>query len=500
MPVPVASRAGRVLQRSVRAAPYARTGDRAVLALLALTLAACVQYQARPLDPAASAQAFAARRLDAPPVRAAVQPLLPIAALAWPPPRWDRGSLLAVALVQNPQLAVARAEVRAALAHEISAAEAPNPDLTLQSEYARSESHSWLYGISLDVLLRTPARKRLDVDIARLASASARWQMVEQVWTVRRALISALGDWEYAQRRGDLLDRLLAEQRQLVVAQQQRVDAGEDTPSELIAARTALLEAQQQRAQLRVDAVSAQAALAAALGLPAQALDGLRVDWPDWGAPPPLDQAMLHEAREHALLTRADLAAVIGDYAAAEKKLQRAIARQYPEFHLQPGYYWDHGVAKWPLDLAFALPIFNRNQGEIAEARAARELAGQRLLALQARIQGEIDAALRVETVAAANAAAATQRVGTANEQLRQARLGLQLGAIDRAQRIGVEVIALRAEVDALQARAQRQLARNALEDAVHAPLSGPERALRHALDDAASPRRNAVTSGTSAR
>ena len=52
---------------------------------------------------------------------------------------------------------------------------------------------------------------------------------------------------------------------------------------------------------------------------------------------------------------------------------------------LGPGYYWDHGIAKFPLDVGFTLPV-NRNKGEIAEARAARELAGKRMLALQADI------------------------------------------------------------------------------------------------------------------
>jgi hypothetical protein len=42
-------------------------------------------------------------------------------------------------------------------------------------------------------------------------------------------------------------------------------------------------------------------------------------------------------------------------------------------------------------------------------------------------------------------------------------------------QRTGVEVVALRARLEALQAQAQQQAARNALEDALHAPLSGPE-------------------------
>ena len=186
-------------------------------------------------------------------------------------------------------------------------------------------------------------------------------------------------------------------------------------------------------------------------------------------------------AREAALLSRADLASAIDAYAVSEKKLERAVARQYPEVSLRPGYYWDHGIAKWPLDVDFALPVFNRNEGEIAQARAAREVAGQKLLALQAAIYGDVDAALRADTVAAESLDAARRRGDSLRRQLAHADAALKLGAGDSLGRANAEVLVLRAELEALQAAAQRQGARNALEDALHAPLSGPELELARA-------------------
>lgn len=464
-------------------------------ALLAV-LAGCARYQARPIDPAATAQAFAARRLDAPELRDAVREVAPQLAAHWPPASWSRADLLAVALVWNPKLALARADVQAALAKQVGAAATPNPDLNLQSEYARGEARPWLYGLAFDFALRTPSRRRLDVDVARLATTSARWQLVEQTWAVRRALIDAAGDGEQAQRRLATLERLLQAQRQWLAAQQRRVELGEEAPAALVNLRAALLELEQQRADAERDAASAQAALAAALGLPVQAIDGVRADWPDWGAPPPLDVEAVREAGESALLARADLAAAIADYSGAEKQLERAVAGQYPQFHLQPGYYWDHGVAKWPFDVGLELPLFQRNEGEIAEARAAREIAGRRLLAVQAGIQGAIEAARRADLEASANVAVAQRRFDEASRQARHAELGLGLGAIDRVERLGAETLAVRAELDLLQARAQAQLARNALEDALHAPLSGPELALRPVLRSAVPATNSASTDG----
>ncbi|HEY0180237.1 MAG TPA: TolC family protein [Dokdonella sp.] len=486
MPRRAIDRRAAALRPAAAPAPERRRVRRLAAAALIASVAACAHYAPRPLPPERTAAAFAARRLDAPELRDAVRALIPQRAERWPPEVWNRADLLAVALARNPDIAVARAEVDAALAKEAGAAETPNPNLTLQSEYARDEAHPWLYGIATDIVLRTPARRRLDVGIAELATTNARWQLVEKVWSVRRAVTNALADREGARRRGELLDRLGDAQRQLLALAERRVAAGEDAASALVAQRAAVLDVEQQRAQARADAVAAQDALAAALGMPPEALDGLRVEWPDWGVPPTVDAAALDREREHALLSRADLAAAIADYAGSEKQLERAIARQLPEFHLNPGYYWDHGIAKWPFDVGFAPPLFNRNDGEIADARAARELAGRRLLAAQAAIYGAIAAAARAETVTVENADAARRRVAAADEQARHAALGLELGAIDRSERLGIDTVALRAELDALQASAQRQAARGALEDALHAPLSGPELALRAALQDAA--------------
>jgi outer membrane protein TolC len=211
--------------------------------------------------------------------------------------------------------------------------------------------------------------------------------------------------------------------------------------------------------------------------MPPEALDGVSIAWPEWGAPPPLDAQALSRAKETALLSRADLSGAVREYETAERKLERAVAKQYPELEFHPGYYWDHGIAKWPLDVSFALP-FNRNRGEIAEATAAREVAAQKMLALQAGIIGEIEAAVRAEAVARANVESARERADSARNQVAHADVALRLGAGDALERAAAERLALRAGLEIVQAQAAWQSARNALEDALHAPLSGPELAL----------------------
>jgi cobalt-zinc-cadmium efflux system outer membrane protein len=445
------------------------------------TLVGCVQYHAAPLEPEHSAGEFAARRLTEVRLPDELIRLMPQTAATWPPREWDRAELLAVALTQNPQLAVARAQVAAALSHEITAAEAPNPDLILQSEYARHDAHPWLYGVGLNWLLRSTERRRLDVEIAQIETGSARLQLMDQAWSVRSALAAALSDWESGRRRLSLLARLAAAQDRLLALESQRVKAGEDAPSGLLIAQQARIQIEQQEAELRAAVNAAQAAAAKALGLPPQALDGATFRWPDWGEPPPVDEDTCRETREQALLSRADLGEAMAEYAAAEAKLQQSIARQYPQFVLSPGYYWDHGIAKFPFDVGFTLP-FNRNKGEIAEARAGRELAAQRMLALQADIYGQIVAAERAENVARASANAAQRQLEAARQQQRTADLGLRLGAADVQDQLAAEILAARAELEVVEMCAQLQNSRNALEDALHAPLSGPELALAKSM------------------
>jgi len=271
------------------------------------------------------------------------------------------------------------------------------------------------------------------------------------------------------------LDRLAAAQDRLIVLERQRVSAGEDTADDLSIVSQARIGIEQQQAQARSETAVALAALAAAVGVPPSALDGLEFDWADWGSPPPATPDSLQQLVEQALRARSDLAGAIGESAAAETRLHQAVVRQYPQFQLSPGYYWDHGIAKFPFDVGFTVPLFNRSEGEIAEARAARELAGQRMLAVQAEIIGAIAAAERAEQVAQANVAAAERGFDAARRQRQNAALSLRLGGIGASEDIAAELLVLRSQLEVAQMRAQLQAARNALEDALHAPLSGPE-------------------------
>ncbi len=108
------------------------------------------------------------------------------------------------------------------------------------------------------------------------------------------------------------------------------------------------------------------------------ALDVVQFDLDAFGTAPPAPPAS--DAQREAVFHRADLLASLAEYAAAESALQLEVARQYPDIHLGPGYTYDTGTNKIGFGLAgITLPVFDQNQGGIAQAEAKRKEAAARL-------------------------------------------------------------------------------------------------------------------------
>jgi outer membrane protein TolC len=104
------------------------------------------------------------------------------------------------------------------------------------------------------------------------------------------------------------------------------------------------------------------------------------------------------------------------------------------------------------------------------------------MLALQADIYGAIVAAERAEHIARASAVAAEHQLEAALRQKQTADLAVGVGAADVLDQVAAQILAMRAELEVVQMRAQLQSSRNNLEDVLHAPLSGPELALAKSL------------------
>jgi outer membrane protein TolC len=92
--------------------------------------------------------------------------------------------------------------------------------------------------------------------------------------------------------------------------------------------------------------------------------------------------------RRRALTGRSDVQGLLAEYRAAESAVRLEVAKQYPNLLLGPGYTFDTGNQAYELTLAAAaeLPIFNQNQGPLAEAEARRRGVGTQLLLFKRRL------------------------------------------------------------------------------------------------------------------
>ena len=432
----------------------------AVLAhLFVLGCAGCAHYAPKPLAPERSLHELETRRLD-PSVTS-----------------WGRGELLVAALELNPALREARATLAQTQAGIRTARALQNPTVSLANEYdlTRAAESPWLWGLATSVLLDTFSSRGLRVDLAQANLRGATADFAEATWKVRRDLRTALLGVMVADRRVVALEADLSARTQVQRLARARVDAGESARSETLQADLELARTQSALNDARIASASFRSQLAAALGVTSQALSEITPTWQDLGDPAPVPEALLGSLRERALLSRSDMARAIADYDARELDLKQQTSAQYLQASLGPGYTYDHGVRKLTFGASLSVPVFNRNEGPIAEAVAAREVAGEHVLAVQAGILNEIDTA----TAAYSRALEALQRVReqrVTSESIAQAmQRQLDADATDRPTLLAAELGASTerlAELDALD-RAQQALGQ--LEDALRTPVTGPE-------------------------
>jgi outer membrane protein, heavy metal efflux system len=469
---------GRTVQYSSAMVIRARHAAHAACGLLIVAcggqLAACSHFQPKPLSPEASIAGFESRSLQAPDLRAflqANQVTAPTADAAW-----NLEALTLTAVYYQPGLAEARARLLTAQADRITAGERPNPSLAVTPGYdagVPGAVHPWIVPLSFDWPIETAGKRGYRLAQAQHLAAAARWDLVGTVWQARSRLRNALLELYAAKRTESLLTRELSIQQRVVRLLEGQLSAGNVSSYEVTQARIALDRTMLARQAAAGQARRSRIALAGALGVPLRALDGTIFSFADLQALP-LDLTR-PRLRQRALLERADVRAALERYAASQSALQLQIARQWPDIDLGPGFEWNPQLAgdrEWELGLSLPLPVLNRNQGPIGEAKVQRAQAAAHFLTVQTDAITEID-----DSVAAYDSARA--QLLTADTLLRSLRHELEsvgaqvregeLQALDlQNARLAYEAGA-RDQLDAL-IHAQQALGR--LEDAMQSPLT----------------------------
>lgn len=441
---------------------------------MTLLVTSCASYQSKPISAAVEASALEARTLSDPRLHEFVSLGLAVNGQPVRPSAWNLNRLTLAAIYYHPDLDIARTKLASAKAGVVSAGQIPNPTLDVAATYNSTvlTPSPWAVGTMVNFLLETFGRRQYRIAQAEELTEAARDDLATATWQVRGQVRTALLNLWAAQRKVTLTQHRLQLQDQLVNLLENQLAAGQASALDVTRERItrnqislALDDAERQSAEARVQ-------LATAIGIPEHALNGVQLSFRAFERPVRLGATFATgELRRRALLGRSDVQALLAEYAAAQSALQLEIAKQFPNVNLGSGYTYDQGDNKYNLQLSAELPIFNQNQGPVAEAAAKRKNMAARFTALQAQIISAIDRA-------AANYRAATSALNTTESLLvagrtrqRQIVESFKAGNMDRSAPVTADLELAAIELSRFDATVQQRQAVGALEDALQRPL-----------------------------
>jgi outer membrane protein TolC len=309
-----------------------------------------------------------------------------------------------LALLNDPDLAAQRGELDAARADLLEASLLPNPAASVSYEAflgGPGATPAWSASLTEDVtaLLTYHARR----EAARATAGQVNAQLLWEEWQVaEKARLTALDlYWDeqsvaIAAREHDLLARELS-------AVREAVSAGNLDTSALAPLAAAQATLDQALTTLRLGELDRWRTLDGLLGLTPEARFAIAAPRL---SPPPSDLAALIASLPQ---RRPDLIALQLGYRSSDRSVRAAVLGQFPALVLGGSWSQDTtNVRSAGPTATFDVPLFNRGQGVIAQARATR-------LVLHEQYQARLDAAVEEVRALAAQAARLRADLGQAH-------------------------------------------------------------------------------------
>jgi len=443
---------------------------RSAIAVLPLLCAACQNPAPLPLSVSETADVLVGRSLSDPGLRAALEARHGGTLADWPLRSWTLDDLTVAAVRTQASLDVVRRHADVAEAGVLTAAQRPNPSLSLSPELSANPGlgvSPWLAAVQIDWPIETAGKRERRIERAEAAAAASRIAIPVEAWRIRFALRTAVASYVAATARERALEAEAAEQSRRDELLAQRFAAGAASQVDASLARVARVQAEADLTRTHTQILGARASIAAAIGVPESALRNIEIDHALADENDPLLQLDEGEARSDALLQRWDVRGALAAYDLSEAALRLEVAKQYPDVHLGRGYQLDEGQNKFALGLLVDLPILNRNEGPIAEAEAGRREAASRVVETQARALAEVESALAHRRGAREEEEAMGFLVREQTNRLGRARTAFALGAVTSLAVADAEIELRRAERAWIDARAQLEQGLAELEAAV---------------------------------
>ena len=346
-----------------------------LLLFLTLTLTGCATYHPMPLDKAAVDRALMPPALETIALEASQihHPLLrPVNFDLRDGLSPDEAAILAV--IANPQLRALRDQKGLTQAQLIQAGILPNPQFSYSLDLpmaGATQGTVKAYGLGLSWDIVSLLNRGAKMAAARNQAAAVDLDVAWQEWQVAQAARLHL-------YRLALLDRQLAvardEEKGLednVATVKRALDQGYVTIINLSAAQALLQKVHLQVQNIEQHREQERLALNQALGLPPEQ----RLALPAHLEPPSLQTLpSLEEISRDLETRRLDLLALKMGYQSQEERLRAAILAQVPRINIGFAHASDTThVITTGFAVTIDLPIFNRNQGNIAIEKATRQ-------------------------------------------------------------------------------------------------------------------------------
>ncbi|MDE3017352.1 MAG: TolC family protein, partial [Pseudomonadota bacterium] len=214
-------------------------------------------------------------------------------------------------------------------------------------------------------------------------------------------------------------------------------------------------------------AAEARARLASAIGVSLTALDSVKIDTSE------LESSAAAVDRSSALKAHTGLMAALAEYEAAHSALHLELAKQVPDINIGPGYTWNKDGNAFRLGLSITRPVFNNNEGPIAEAVAKRKLSADKFNAAQADIIGRIDGAEARLKTTRSKLETADQLLAAQQDKLKQLQSQLRPAEASKLPLLLAESEIYTAAIARQDALVQMLKSKAALEDALEQPQFG---------------------------
>lgn len=291
---------------------------------------------------------------------------------------------LRLAIEANPELAIARRELDAVAATRVQAAVFRNPEISVDVEDTRSASRQTTYWLGQP--LELGGKRSARIESAERAQDVANAEFDMRFAGVRAAVIQGFHEVLSAQERLRLAQSSMALANRGLDVAGRRVLAGKVSPVEETRARVAASGARIELGQATTDLANARKRLALL-----------------WGNPTP---RFTEASGSLEMLPSLPALATLNDRLMAAPALVRARqevsrrdalvrleeARRYPDLVVRGGIKRDAALHENVNVVGFsiALPLFDRNQGNVLEARHRADKARDEQAATDVRLHGDL--------------------------------------------------------------------------------------------------------------